>query len=118
MSNIKESLQKASDLSGVLGIALVDYASGMTLATLGSGVNLDVAAAGNMNVMRAKQQVMQELGIKGAIEDILITLEPQYHLIRPVGQSLFLYLALDRKNANLAQARLKLAKIGEELVVD
>jgi CheY-like chemotaxis protein len=118
MSNIKESLQKATDLSGVLGIALVDYASGMTLATLGSGVNLDVAAAGNMNVMRAKQQVMQELGIKGAIEDILITLEPQYHLIRPVGQSLFLYLALDRKNANLAQARLKLAKIGEELVVD
>lgn len=118
MGNIKESLQKATDLSGVLGIALVDYASGMTLATLGSGVNLEVAAAGNMNVMRAKQQVMQDLGIKGGIEDILITLDAQYHLIRPVGQSLFLYLALDRKAANLAQARLKLAKIGEELVVD
>lgn len=118
MGNIKESLQKANDLSGVLGIALVDYASGMTLATLGSGVNLDVAAAGNMNVMRAKQQVMQELGIKGGIEDILITLDSQYHLIRPIGQSMFLYLAVDRKNANLAQARLKLAKIGEDLVVD
>jgi DNA-binding response OmpR family regulator len=118
MGNIKESLQKSTDLTGTLGIALVDYASGMTLATLGSGVNLDVAAAGNMNVMRAKQQVMQELGIKGGIEDILITLETQYHLIRPVGQSMFLYLALERKNANLAQARIKLQKIGQELVVD
>ena len=118
MSNIKESLQKASDLAGTLGIALVDYASGMTLGTFGSGINLDVAAAGNTNVMRAKQNVMQDLGIKGGIEDILITLDTQYHLIRPVGETLFLYLALDRKVANLAQSRLKLAKIGQDLELD
>lgn len=118
MSNIKESLQKANDLSGTLGIALVDYASGMTLGTHGSGINLDVAAAGNMNVMRAKQNVMNELGIKGGIEDVLITLDSQYHLIRPVGKSMFLYIALDRKSGNLALARLKLAKIAEELEVD
>jgi CheY-like chemotaxis protein/predicted regulator of Ras-like GTPase activity (Roadblock/LC7/MglB family) len=118
MNNIKESLNKASDLPGTLGIALVDYASGMTLGTHGSGINLDVAAAGNMNVMRAKQNVMRELGIKGRIEDILITLEAQYHIIRPVGDSLFLYLAIDRKNGNLAMSRIKLAKIAEELDVD
>ena len=118
MSNIAESLKKSSDLTGVLGIALVDYASGMTLGTLGTGINLDVAAAGNMNVVRAKQNVMNELGIKGGIEDILITLVSQYHIIRPVGTSLFLYVALDRKSANLAQARIKLARIAEELVTD
>jgi DNA-binding response OmpR family regulator/predicted regulator of Ras-like GTPase activity (Roadblock/LC7/MglB family) len=118
MSNIKESLNKASDLQGTLGIALVDYASGMTLGTYGSGINLDVAAAGNMNVMRAKQAVMRELGIKGKIEDILISLDTQYHIIRPVGESLFLYIALDRKSGNLAMARMKLAKIAEELDVD
>jgi CheY-like chemotaxis protein/predicted regulator of Ras-like GTPase activity (Roadblock/LC7/MglB family) len=118
MGNIKESLHKASDLGGILGIALVDYGSGMTLGTYGSGINLDVAAAGNMNVMRAKQGVMRELGIKGGIEDILITLDSQYHIIRPIGDSLFLYVALDRKSGNLALARLKLAKIAEELEVD
>jgi DNA-binding response OmpR family regulator/predicted regulator of Ras-like GTPase activity (Roadblock/LC7/MglB family) len=118
MSNIKESLNKASDLSGTLGIALVDYASGMTLGTYGSGINLDVAAAGNMSVMRAKQSVMRDLGIKGKIEDILISIDTQYHIIRPVGESLFLYIALDRKSANLAMARLKLAKIAEELDID
>jgi DNA-binding response OmpR family regulator/predicted regulator of Ras-like GTPase activity (Roadblock/LC7/MglB family) len=118
MSNIQESLKKASELSGTLGVALVDYGSGMTLGTHGSGINLDIAAAGNMNVMRAKQNVMTELGIKGGIEDILITLESQYHLIRPIGTTMFLYLAIDRKNGNLAQARLKLGKIAEELEVD
>jgi DNA-binding response OmpR family regulator/predicted regulator of Ras-like GTPase activity (Roadblock/LC7/MglB family) len=118
MSNIKESLNKASDLAGTLGIALVDYASGMTLGTYGSGINLDVAAAGNMNVMRAKQSVMRDLGIKGKIEDILISIDTQYHIIRPVGESLFLYIALDRKSGNLAMARMKLAKIADELDID
>jgi predicted regulator of Ras-like GTPase activity (Roadblock/LC7/MglB family) len=118
MSNIQESLAKVSELSSTLGVALVDYGSGMTLGTHGSGINLDVAAAGNMNVMRAKQNVMTDLGIKGGIEDILITLDSQYHLIRPVGATMFLYLAIDRKSGNLAQARLKLGKVAEELEVD
>ncbi len=118
MNNIKESLKKSTDLAGILGIALVDYASGMTLGTLGTGIDLEVAAAGNMSIMRAKQAVMNELGIKGGIEDILITLDSQYHILRPVGNSLFLYAALDRKSANLALARMKMAKIGEELEVE
>lgn len=115
MDNIKESLEMTNEITGTLGVALVDYASGMTLGTLGSGINLEVAAAGNMDVMRAKQRVMDQLGIDGGIEDILITLEKQYHLLRPVGESMFLYLALDRKLANLAMARMQLANIGSSV---
>ena len=118
MSNVTQSLNKIeSEVAGILGAALVDHESGMCLGTVGVGINLDVAAAGNMEVVRAKLRVMRELGIEGGIEDILITLKTQYHIIRPVSDSLFLYLAIDRKSGNLAMARHKMAAIGESLAL-
>ena len=106
MDNIKQTLESLqANIAGTLGVALVDYESGMCLGTVGTWPNMEVAAAGNMEVMKAKARVMRDLGIKGGIEDILITLEAQYHIIRPVGSALFLYLAIDRKLRNPAMAR-------------
>lgn len=62
-------------------------------------------------------RVMSNLGISGGIEDILITLADQYHIIRPVGETLFLYVAIDRKRGNLAMARHTLASIPAEVIV-
>ena len=120
--NVDESLQDAMDIKGALGAALVDYTSGMTLGTAGgNGINLDVAAAGNTEVVRAKQAVMKELGIKGGIEDILITLDKQLHIIRMMdserGDGLFLYVALNKEQANLAMARHQLSSIEQKLAV-
>eukprot|EP00928_Gymnodinium_smaydae_P078194 TRINITY_DN61918_c0_g1_i1.p4 TRINITY_DN61918_c0_g1~~TRINITY_DN61918_c0_g1_i1.p4 ORF type:complete len:122 (-),score=37.34 TRINITY_DN61918_c0_g1_i1:85-414(-) len=108
------------EINGSVGTALVDFESGMTLGTKGGGPNLDleVAAAGNTEVVRAKMRVMQDLSIAGGIKDILITLEEQYHLIRPLeGTTLFMYLAIDSRTGNLAMARHKLAAIESELKV-
>ncbi len=108
-------------IEGALGVALVDYGSGMALGTLGGGPELDlsVAAAGNTDLVRAKMRTMEMLGLTGAIEDILVTLTSQYHVIRPLtsrtGKGLFLYLALDRKRANLAMARRRLEQVENEL---
>lgn len=116
-------LNECLEMDGAMAVALVDQASGMALATAGSakGLNLEVAAAGNTNVMRAKYDTMRELGLKEDIEDVLITLDTQYHLIRPVtsesGKGLFVYLVLDKAKANLAMARFKLSKIEKELTV-
>ena len=120
--NVDESLSEAMTIKGALGAALVDYTSGMTLGTAGgNGINLDVAAAGNTEVVRAKQSVMKELGIKGGIEDILITLDKQLHLIRMMdndrGDGLFLYLALNKDQSNLAMARHQLSSIEKQLAV-
>lgn len=123
MSNIDTSLKEMMSIDGAVGAAIVDYNSGMALGMLGSTKSLDlsVAAAGNTEVVRAKMRTMEQLALKDAIEDILITLSKQYHLIRPLGgrkgQGLFLYVALDRNRGNLALARHQLKGIEEEIEV-
>ncbi|BFV55280.1 hypothetical protein KCMC57_up03840 [Kitasatospora sp. CMC57] len=124
MANTEAALKDVmSSIDGAIGVALVDYNSGMALGTLGGGAELDlnVAAAGNTDVVRAKVRAIELLNLKEAIEDILISLNSQYHLIRPLtgrsGKGLFLYLALDRSRANLAMARHQLKRIESDLEV-
>ncbi len=122
MADIDTSLKSAMNISGAIGVALVDYDSGMTLGTAGGGeIDLDIAAAGNTEVVRAKQKAAKALGIKDSIDDILITLDTQMHLIKLVsgdrGKGLFLYLALKKADANLAMARRDLQNIEGELEV-
>ena len=115
MSNVELTLKEAMEIDGALAVALVDYGSGMSLGALGGGddLDLDVAAAGNTEVIRAKLRTMHALNLNDRIEDILITLGAQYHLIRLLqstsGQGLFLYLVLDKNKANLAMARRRLS---------
>ncbi|WP_405135862.1 hypothetical protein [Nocardia sp. NBC_01388] len=123
MSNMDIALKDMMVVDGALGAAVVDYNSGMALGMLGSSKALDlqVAAAGNTEVVRAKMRTIEQLGLNEEVEDILITLSAQYHIIRPMtgrkSKGLFLYLALDRGRANLAMARHRLKGIEEELEV-
>ena len=101
--NIEAALKEAMNIDGALGACLVDWESGMSLGAAGGGkyLDLDVAAAGNTEVIRAKMRTMESLRLDDSIEDILITLSKQYHLIRLLkssrsDQGLFLYLVLDR----------------------
>jgi hypothetical protein len=119
MSNINESLSALLSVDGAMCVALVDSRSGMILGQAGTGLDLDVAAAGNTEVMRAKQSTMKALGLKDTIDDILITLTSQYHIIRPLSTnpSVFLYLVLESARSNLALARYKVAEIDRQLVL-
>ena len=109
--NVETALTEAMRIDGAIGAALVDFDSGMALGSRGGGAALDlnVASAGNTEVVRSKMRTLRSLSIEDEIEDILITLQRQYHLIRVLGRpdraSLFLYLALERERANLAMAR-------------
>lgn len=117
MSTIKQTLEELLQMDGALCGAIVDSSSGMMLGSLGTGVDLEVAAAGNTEVMRAKMKTMRSLGLNDVIEDILITLGKQYHLIRPLSrkEGVFIYFVLDKAKSNLAMARRKLQDAEKEL---
>jgi hypothetical protein len=109
MPNIHDSLQSLMKLDGALAAAVVDANSGILLGKAGGGINLEVAAAGNTEVVRAKMKTMRALGLTGSIEDMLITLQQQYHIITLIKakEGLFLYTVLEKSKANLAMARYK-----------
>jgi hypothetical protein len=119
--NAKECLTKLMEIDGAIGACIVDSNSGMMLGSLGGGavLNLELAAAGNTEVVRAKRKTMKSLNLNDPIEDILITLGRQYHLLRPLGHNdaLFIYLALDRSRSNLALARHQLSAVEKDLQV-
>lgn len=119
MSNIKESLSELMKVDGAKCVSLVDGESGMVLGQDGSGIDMELAAAGNSEVVKAKLRTMASLKLKTDIEDILITLGDQYHIIRPMvkQKGLFLYIVLDKGQSNLALARRKVQSVEESLEV-
>ncbi len=119
MATLNETLDEILQLDGAVAAAVVDASSGMLLGSIGSGIDMEVAAAGNTEVVRAKMKTMKALNLKDDIEDILITLGKQYHIIRPVAkkEGLFFYVVLDRARASLALARRKVLDVENALTL-
>jgi hypothetical protein len=102
-----------SDVTGVIATAVVDMESGMTLAAKSNRPEFDlaVASAYNSELVKQKMKIMRALNLKSSLEDMLLTLTDQFHLIKflPGGTS-FLYLAADRSGTNLAILRNSVGK--------
>jgi predicted regulator of Ras-like GTPase activity (Roadblock/LC7/MglB family) len=97
-----------NDLPGLLAVAVVDISSGMSLAShTNSTINPDTAAAYNTEVVKQKQKAISALKLQGeGIDDILITLTNQLHLLKLVNDGKkFIYLVVNPRDTNLAIAR-------------
>jgi len=118
MADLSVILNDILKLDGAMCGAVVDSSNGMILASAGAGVDIEIAAAGNSDVMRAKLKTMNLLSLNDKIVDILITLGKQYHVIRPVTKvdGVFIYLVLDSAKSNLALARRKVSDA--EVLID
>ena len=105
LSDALEKIQ--SDTNGFIAASLVDLDSGMTLAIRAARSDFDLTAASayNSELVKQKLKIMKTLGLTGTIEDMLITLSDQIHLVKLVSPGTFLYLAVDKKQSNLAIVR-------------
>jgi predicted regulator of Ras-like GTPase activity (Roadblock/LC7/MglB family) len=100
------------DASGFIAASLVDLDSGMTLAVKAARSDFDLTAASayNSELVKQKLKIMRTLGLTGTIEDMLISLTDQIHLVKLIGPSTFLYLAVDKRQSNLAIVRASVNK--------
>jgi hypothetical protein len=107
----------AADVPGFIAASLVDMDSGMTLAVRSnrSEFDLAVASAYNSELVKQKLKIMKALGLKTNLEDIILTLGDQIHFIKIVSPTVFIYLAADRSNSNIAIVRTVVQKHGKNL---
>lgn len=120
MATISDVLKAlVTDVDGSIAALLGDTDSGMLLASAGGGIDVEVAAAGTTEIMRAQQNTLRALKHNDVVEDILITLGTQYQIVRPLSanRSVFIYLALDRARSNLALARLAVKAAEQSITI-
>ncbi|MCQ8188669.1 hypothetical protein [Streptomyces rugosispiralis] len=124
MTDIQESLRDVMECEGVLAASLVDYLSRITLGAVQTpqGPDLEKVAYGDTDVLRAKLATLELLGYSPErLEDIVVTLDTEYHLIRPISrrasQGVFLYLVADRARVDLDVARATMRDVALRLDV-
>ncbi len=105
-------LEKLLSFDGAMCVAVVDSETGMILGQAGSGVDMDLAAAGASVILRARLGSIKALGGDEQIDDVLISLTSQVQIIHPLPRnpSIFTYLIGDKSKSSLAMARFKAAE--------
>lgn len=116
MGESADALDAVLDLEGAIAVAVIDHGSGLVLAERKAApFDMELAAAATTEVVKAKLRAIEYLGLEDRVEDILITLTSQYHLVRVSArgelEDVFHYLVLDRSVGNLALARRALATL-------
>ncbi|AUX60537.1 hypothetical protein JF634_03895 [Simonsiella muelleri] len=111
--SIEQTLINMLHIDGAMAVAIVDANTGFMLGSLSKSreeMDLEYASASNTELYHAKQRIMKSLGINEKIEDFLITLETQYHILVPANHldGIFVYFVLSKNKGTLALARRRL----------
>ncbi len=115
MAELQEILEKsAQEIPELMGTSIVNLESGLPIATYSPDPNFDVAVASAVyaEVLKANNRALELLGgpeAVGETEDILITTDMAYILIRQLGEKHYHGVAITRKG-NLGLARVIMKK--------
>ena len=109
-----------TNVPGFIAVSVTEVRSGVSYGSESVDPSFDpnLASAYNLEVVKAKQNALQILGLasKEKIVDILITLTNQSHIIDIAASGgYFIYLAVDSTKANLGLTRALLAKYKKDL---
>ncbi|MCP9213363.1 hypothetical protein ABVG11_33540 [Streptomyces sp. HD1123-B1] len=135
MPGIDECLLEAMTVNGARGAAVIEWTSGLALGMVGEVRDDDpeatAAETAELARMAAEQRAFAAVGAdaeqggdaEGAssVEDVIVTTGTCYHLLRFVDTAfdsgVFFYLWLDRREGNLALARMRLRDLSERLAL-
>ncbi len=116
--DINNALSQLLELKGSMATSIIDWEDDIILGTENK-VNFDITTAskGNGKVMRSTLKMLNDTNPESQVEDILITLTDQIHIIHIINShpELCLYIILDSQKANMALARTKIGLIAKEL---
>ncbi|MBF7091082.1 hypothetical protein IUY40_05975 [Flavobacterium sp. ALJ2] len=107
-----------TNVNGFIAVAVTEIESGLSFGnlTIDPGFDPELAAAYNLEVVKAKLSAVKALNLNQDIEDILITLSNQIHIIDiSPNKKFMIYLAADSTKANLGMTRAVLRKHKLEL---
>ncbi|OIV43501.1 hypothetical protein [Flavobacterium johnsoniae] len=107
-----------TNVNGFIAVAVTEIESGLSFGnlTIDSAFDPELAAAYNLEVVKAKLNAVKALNLNQDIEDILITLSNQIHIIDiSPNKKFMIYLAADASKANLGMTRAVLRKHKAEL---
>ena len=122
MTNILDKFiqDMRTNVPGFVAVSVTEVRSGVSYGSdsVDNSFDPNLASAYNLEVVKAKQNALQVLGLasKERIVDIIITLTDQIHLIDISSNgSYFLYLVVDSTKANLGMTRALLSKYKKDL---
>ncbi|MFD2891970.1 hypothetical protein ACFS5J_08105 [Flavobacterium chuncheonense] len=107
-----------NNLSGFVAVAVTEVKTGMSYIsnTVDSNFDPELASAYNLEVVKAKLNAIRALNLNEKIDDILITLSSQIHIISLSNNGeYFIYLAVDSNKANLGMARATLRRYASDI---
>jgi hypothetical protein len=107
-----------TNVNGFIAVAVTEIETGLSYGniTVDPSFDPELAAAYNLEVVKAKLSAVKALNLKQDIDDILITLTNQIHIIDiSPNKKFMIYLAADSAKANLGMTRAVLKKHKLEL---
>lgn len=113
-------MSDAANIRGFNGALLVDSESGLVLVAKGDDTaNLTAVAAFGVQIVKVMLQHLEARSLNERVEEVLITLGQQIHVIRPIAMapSVLFHVCLDKRATRLGMARMQVRRIEEGVVV-
>lgn len=106
------------NIPGYIAVAVTEIKSGISYFSDSAIASFDpeLASAFNLEVVKAKLNAISALGLDQGIDDIMITLTNQIHIIDiSENNEYFIYLAVDSNKANLGMTKALLNKFKKDI---